>query len=57
MYNIFSSYLINSTILGEGKKIENEICILIFSNTFARPVFHSKKNWAIYGQIGVSVCV
>jgi len=33
-----------------GKVVEHEMCVLIFSTSFARNISHSKKNWARYNQ-------
>jgi hypothetical protein len=50
----FLHYLINGTILGE-KVTEHKMCVLIFSATFIRNMFHSKKNSAGHYRICISV--
>jgi len=52
LYNIFPRYLINGTIF-EKKYILNIKCVLIFSTTFVRNIFHYKKNWARYAKKSV----
>ena len=56
LYNIFQQFLINGTIFG-GKKVTNLKCIFIFSTTFVSNISHSKKNWARYYKICISVCM
>jgi len=42
---LFSTQLINGKIFEKKKKIiENKTCVLIFSATFVRNIFHSRKN-------------
>jgi hypothetical protein len=44
----FPPYLINGTIF-EGMLLDKK-CVLIFSITFVRNIFHSKTNWARYDR-------
>ena len=49
LYRIFPHYLINSTIFRKRKKVtEYETCVLIFSSTSDRNIFHSERNSAGY---------
>jgi hypothetical protein len=44
---LFRHYVTNGTIFGENV-VEHKTCVLIFSTTFVRNIFHSKKNSASY---------
>ena len=43
-YNIFPRFLINGKIFEKKKLLNKKICVLIFSTTFVRNIFHSKKK-------------
>jgi hypothetical protein len=48
-------YLINGTIF--GKNFQHTMCASIFSKTFVRNIFHSKKNlWRHYQKCSRSQC-
>ena len=40
-----------------NKVTEHKMCVLIFSTTFVRNIFHSKKNWARYDRKCILVFV
>jgi hypothetical protein len=48
LYHTFPRYLISGTIFGLKNVTGYKMCVLIFSTTFVRKIFYSKKNWARY---------
>jgi hypothetical protein len=50
LYHVFPHYLINGMIFESKNIIQHKMCVPSFSTTFARNIFHFKKNWARYYQ-------
>jgi len=44
LFSIFPRYLTNGVILKKKNVIGHKMCILRFSTTFVRNIFHSKKK-------------